>query len=397
MEATFVYHLVKEGQSFQSATCTSRLIREVFGKNPDFRCAETKAVAIATGKFNAQSFMYQFLNSFQFSGVLAPMATDILMDEIRDVNFLTLCSDSSNRGNFKVLPVVVRFFSHKTGSQARLIDVFRLDDETGETLFTKLKCVWEKFDIRPKVKAFSGDNAKENVGGLTRGGNKNVFSRLQKEFNNQLIGIGCTAHLLHKSIEKACDTFQPFFDIEATVVNIYNYFKSSTTRNTRLQRLIEADDELKLLGYANTRFIAFHGCIDRIIKNFDVIKEFFDTGEDTPAALSRFFGHQLSKLLLIFVRDQCAYFESAIRSIEGTHVSGYEAAQTINSFCASIHERMEEKFTSLEFQNELTNIFEELPFTDTVLKKVGKRNVHEEIEVDLTFIDEMVERFQSKF
>lgn len=147
----------------------------------------------------------------------------MLLDEIRDVNFLTFCCDTSNKGNAKVLPVMVCFFPHKTGSQTKLIELYQLDDETGETLFTKLKSVWEKFDIRPKVKGFSGDNAKENFGGVTRGGDKNLFSRLQKEFNNELIGIGCTAHLTHKSIEKACDQFQPFFDIEAIVVNIYNY------------------------------------------------------------------------------------------------------------------------------------------------------------------------------
>lgn len=54
MEATMVYHLIKEGQSFQSATCTVQLIREVFGKNPDFRCGATKAEAIATGNVSFQ-------------------------------------------------------------------------------------------------------------------------------------------------------------------------------------------------------------------------------------------------------------------------------------------------------------------------------------------------------
>ncbi|XP_055307724.1 uncharacterized protein LOC129571876 [Sitodiplosis mosellana] len=375
-EATFVYHLIKEGHSFRSATCTSQLIREVFGKNPDFRCSETKAEAIATG-------------------VLAPMAIDMLLKEIRDVNFLTFCLDSSSKGNFKVLPVLVRYFSHETGTHTKLIDAFQLDDETGETLFTKLKFVWEKYDLRAKLKAISGDNAKENFGGLTRGGDKNMFSRLQKEFNNELVGIGCAAHLVHKAIEKACDQFQPFFDIEATVVNIYNYFKTSCTRNARLQHLINADEYMKLLGYANTRFIGFHGCIDRIIKNFDALKTFFDTEKETPVALGRFFDHHLSKLLLVFVRDQCEYFEAVIRSLEGSHVSGYEAARTIFSFCTSIRERMDENFTSLQFQQELTTIIDSLPFTDTILKKANKRSIHEEVFVDVEYIDEIVRKFQN--
>lgn len=55
MEATFVYHIIKEGQSFHSAQCTSKLIREIFGPNPDFKCSETKSEAIATGKFSNSS------------------------------------------------------------------------------------------------------------------------------------------------------------------------------------------------------------------------------------------------------------------------------------------------------------------------------------------------------
>lgn len=327
------------------------------------------------------------------------MAMDMLLEEIRDVNFLSFGCDTSNRGNFKVLPVIVRYFSHKTGVQSKLINVFQLDDETGETLFTKIESVWKEFDLWEKLKAFFGDNAKENFGGLTRGGDKNLFSRLQKEFDNQLVGIGCTAHLTHKAIEKACHQFQTFFDIEATVVNIYNYFKSHTNRNTRLKNMLDTDESVKLLGYANTRFIGFYRCIDRILKNFDLLKAFFEAENDTPIGLSRFFNHPLAKLLLIFVRDQCQYFESAIRSIEGTHVSGYEAAQTIFSLTTSIRERIEEKFTSFEFQQELTTIFDagDMPFTDTILTKVGKRTEHKEVYVDEEYINDMVHRFEGNF
>lgn len=214
MEATFVYHLIKEGQTFQSANCTSHLIREIFGKNPDFRCSETKAEAIATGNVKFHIMLYNnclcfiwfiFLYSFEISGVLRPMAIDMLLDEIRGVNFIAMCCDTSNKGNFKVLPVMIRYFSHRTGTQTKLIDAFELGDGTGETVYTKLKAVGEKYDIWSKLKAFSAHNAEENFGGLTRGGDKNVFFRLQREFNNQLVGIGCPSHLVHKSVEKACD------------------------------------------------------------------------------------------------------------------------------------------------------------------------------------------------
>lgn len=346
-------------------------------------------------------FNHFFVLTFEFIfdtlGVLAPMAIDILLDELGDVNFATVSSDTSNKGNFKILPVMLRYFSLKTGIQTKLIDVFRLDDETGETLFNKLKSVCEKYGIWSKIKGFSADSAVENFGGITRGGDKNVFYRLRKELGD-IVGVGCPSHLAHKGAEKACDQFQPFFDIEATVVNIYNHFKTSTTRNTRLQQLVDPDDvELKLLGYAKTRFIGFKGCIDRIIDNFDTLKTFFANETDAPISINRFFDHQLSKLILIFVRDQCEYFESVIRSLEGAHVCGYEAAQTILSFCTSIRQRMDEKFTSMEFQEELKKISKGFPFTDTVLKKVRNRNVAEEIRIDSKYIDDMVYRFQGNF
>lgn len=50
MEATYVYHVIKEGQSFESTKCTSKLFRTVLNVHPNFTCAPTKAEAIATGK-----------------------------------------------------------------------------------------------------------------------------------------------------------------------------------------------------------------------------------------------------------------------------------------------------------------------------------------------------------
>lgn len=50
-EAVFVYHLVKENQTFSSANCMSKLIRTVFDENGNFRCAEKKAEAILSGTY----------------------------------------------------------------------------------------------------------------------------------------------------------------------------------------------------------------------------------------------------------------------------------------------------------------------------------------------------------
>lgn len=210
-------------------------------------------------------------------GVLSPMVIGNLKDDLKSINFVALCCDSSNHGNLKMFPIVVRYFSSESGVQSKLIELFELENETAETIFQKLQNVWTQFNLHSKVMCFAADNCPTNFGGITRGGDKNVFNRLQKEFNNRLIGSGCNAHLAHNSIQNACHKFQSFFDVEASVINIYNYFKLNTVRNTRLQKFysIEADDEIKLLGYASTRFLGLEKCIDRVVENFDLLQGFF--------------------------------------------------------------------------------------------------------------------------
>lgn len=323
------------------------------------------------------------------------MTHKMLTDQLKDVNFVTFCCDASSRGNLKMFPVMVRFFSHLSGVQCKLIDLFKMNDETGHTIFGKLKTVWEENQLKNKLKGFAGDNCPTNFGGITRGGDKNVFHRLQEEFKDQLVGIGCTAHLVHKAIENACHQFQPFFDMEATVVKIYGYFSKETVRNTRLQHLnsIEAEDEIKLLGYANTRFLGLCQCTDRIIKNFNVLKEFFSTEKGAPLQIIRLFDHQLARLLLIFIRDECRHFETTIRMIEGTNVSGYEASKAIYALRDQIQIRKEEGFFSLDYQREQANIVELLPFTDTVLTKKGKNAEYTQIEVNDEYLTKMVHNF----
>lgn len=325
------------------------------------------------------------------------MSLEILNDALKSTNFVTLCTDTSNRGNTKLMPAMVRYFSATEGIQCKLITLSSLRDETGESLFNELKSAVEKFGLQSKFICFGGDRCPTNFGGIDRGGNQNVFARLRNEFNDQMVGVGCNAHLIHKAIETACDQFQPIFDIEAIAVKIYGYFKHITVRNSRLQQLFSGDDEVKLLGYSNTRFIGFKNCIDRIIENFSLLKTFFEGEKDAPIKVLQFFDHQLSKLLLIFVRDQCCLFESAIKSIEGKDVTGFEAAKSVMWLLNQIESRQEEKYASFDFQREMDKVTPQLPFTETILVKKDKGTQNQQIEVNELYLEEIFSRFYGNY
>lgn len=196
-------------------------------------------------------------------------------------------------------------------------------------------------------------------------------------------------------------SFNIFFDIEAIAVKIYGYFKHITVRNTRLQDLFSGDDadvdEVKLLGYSNTRFIGLKNCINRIIIYFDLLKEFFENEKDAPPNVIKFFDHQLSKLLLIFVRDQCGLFESTITSIEGREIIGYEAATSVNWLIRQIESRRDEKYASFEFQREMDKVQLQLPFVDTILVKKGKTTQNEQVTVNDEYLEEMFFRFYGNY
>lgn len=274
-----------------------------------------------------------------------------------------------------------------------------MEDETGEMVFNKVKAVIDSFGLRKKFICYGGDNCNTNFGGVQRGGEKNVFNRLQDEFGQKIIGMGCNAHLAHKAIERACHQFQPHFDIEASVVKIYGYFKNITVRNTRLRQLYSGDeDQIKLLGYSNTRFIGMKNCISRILKFFELLKIFFTEEEkDPPIDLVRFFEHKLAKSLLIFVHDQCQLFEKYMKKMEGSDLTGYEAGKNMKQLVQEIDSRKIEKFELVELAQEIANLIDILPFEDVIMTKKAKQQVaYTNVMVDMPYLRNSFNRFYGR-
>lgn len=127
----------------------------------------------------------------------------------------------------------------------------------------------------------------------------------------------------------------------------------------------------KLLGYGATRFLAFKGCIDRILSQFEALKTYFTDPEEkaSPPKLQVFFGCSIAKLLLIFIRDQCQIFEDSIKKLEGDVVTAFDALEIMNQLKLVVESRLKDNFQSSAFRNELETVQELLPYTFTILKK----------------------------
>lgn len=88
-----------------------------------------------------------------------------------------------------MFPIVVRYFSIKNGVSNKVIETADLRDEKATTMVAQIERACEQFNVLEKVIGFGGDNAPANFGGLTRGGQNNVFALMRARFKNCSYGL----------------------------------------------------------------------------------------------------------------------------------------------------------------------------------------------------------------
>lgn len=326
--------------------------------------------------------------------VLAPWILDDVKNDLADVSFITVTTDTSNHTNIKMFPIVVRYFSIKNGVSNKVIETADLRDEKATTMVAQIERACEQFNVLEKVIGFGGDNAPANFGGLTRGGQNNVFALMRARFKNCSYGLGCNAHITHNTVDYAVGRMD-LFDIEAIVVKVYKHFSQHTVRVSRLKDICDESgiEYEKLLGYGATRFLAFKGCIDRILSQFEALKTYFTDPEEkaSPPKLQVFFGCSIAKLLLIFIRDQCQIFEDSIKKLEGDVVTAFDALEIMNQLKLVVESRLKDNFQSSAFRNELETVQELLPYTFTILKKKNGDDV--QMDIDDEYLKDIFEQF----
>lgn len=283
-EGVWAYHVIKANQSYLSSDCASKLFRTCFELHK-FHCARTKCEAIATNVF-------------------APFARSIMKDELASRRYVTVSTDASNRGNIKMMPVVVRYFIPTEGVRIKLLEFGNEKGETSQIIATMVQESAQKNNLTGKIVGFCGDNCPTNFGNVERGGANNVFYRL-KQWIEELIGVGCAAHIVHNALKDGCDRM-PSVDVECVVVKIYSYFYIHTIRIEALKVICELSEiEFKqLLGYTKTRYLALGPAIGRMLQLWEPLKAFFLGERSCPAILREFFRSDSSKLWLLFIKEQ---------------------------------------------------------------------------------------------
>lgn len=202
--------------------------------------------------------------------MIAPFAMEQIMKELKEAQFISVMVDSSSHANFKLVPLMVRFYHPDKGIVVRVLEIVNFGTENAEQLTSYVLEVLEKFDLKKKVVAISADNTNTNYGGKKRKGKNNLYFKLQEKSENNLIGIGCPAHIVHNAVQTGADSLP--IDIQLIIGKIYQHFHIYAARVEKLKSFCEfvEVEYKKLLGHSKTRWLSLlpavesHQCVSSI-------------------------------------------------------------------------------------------------------------------------------------
>ncbi|KAL0902496.1 hypothetical protein ABMA27_000350 [Loxostege sticticalis] len=217
-EGAMAYHTVKHHMSFSSLDYTNLLNQEMFSES------------------NTSKNMSSIVKN-----VLSPLLIAELKSDLTNVAFISVSTDASNHGSTKLFPIVIQYLDiQKNGITSKLLEIECTENKTSDTIVEIILKQLREHDLLSKCVAFSGDNCNTNFGGNSRAGTKNVFYKLKGQLNPNVVGVGCSAHVLHNAIHHGCDTLP--IDVESIIMKIYNIFSIYTVRTEALKEFCAAGE-----------------------------------------------------------------------------------------------------------------------------------------------------------
>ena len=119
---------------------------------------------------------------------------DVLPPTEGEPVYFSVASDASNKGNRKMFPACVRYFSVSDGVLFMLLDFYEDSDETANGIHQALMNCLENHELDiSHFTAYAADNANVNCGI-----HHSVYQLLSSD-NNRIVKATCPAHITHNA------------------------------------------------------------------------------------------------------------------------------------------------------------------------------------------------------
>lgn len=336
-EVAHVYHAVKHGLSYNSSDCALKLNQKTLSDSAiakKMSCGRTKSEAIVTD-------------------VLSPMAVEEVIKVLKnDGNPLpfSLHTDASNRGNRKMFPLGVQFFTPSAGIVNKVIDFVETADETADGIAKMLLSCLQNLGLSPEqISAFSADNANVNYGR-----HNSVFTKL-RETNDGILRGNCHAHIIHNTLKKALDSLS--VDVENIVLKVFGFFSLSAKRRESLKEFCEfCDVEFhEILRHVVTRWLSLNPAITRLLQNWVPLKSYLvSIGDECPRHLQRLLRltedaaeveeSDTVEVYLLFCNNVMSLFEEVVKKLERNLTTAVDLYAIMESFLRGLKQRRDDEF-----------------------------------------------------
>uniref|UniRef100_H3AK16 HAT C-terminal dimerisation domain-containing protein n=1 Tax=Latimeria chalumnae TaxID=7897 RepID=H3AK16_LATCH len=340
-ELATVYHTVEHNLSYSSMDCGVKLMQKIFNDSSigkKLSCGRTKAESLVKNVL-APKAVSQVLLALSGDGKPLPFAIQ---------------TDASNKGNCKMFPIAVQFFTPQNGL---------LNKNPDESANGIVKCITNSLEnvglSLDNVSAFSADNTNVNCGV-----HNSVYTDLHKKHENLLQG-NCCAHIVHNAVRHALNKLS--VDIETVVLKVYGFFSVSAKRRENLKEFFVFLDVQwrKILQHVTTRWLSLNPAISRMLQNWAAIKSYFiSIGDDCPKQIQKVL--KLAKyadtvedddlqdtveVYLLFCNNNLN-IEEAIKKLERNDTTAPELYRSMKCLKDKLNQRKEDEYYKLNQRKE---------------------------------------------
>ena len=116
--------------------------------------------------------------------ILAPFFTSKIIQRVNQALFFSVSFDGSNKGNIKMFPFIINYFTIECGIMRSVLEVVEQPRETAESIVDTLRAVLKKHNLDLHyLTSLGAHNTNANFGR-----NHSVFSFMQLEVTNLFKG-----------------------------------------------------------------------------------------------------------------------------------------------------------------------------------------------------------------
>nr|XP_049699481.1 uncharacterized protein LOC126055228 [Helicoverpa armigera] len=343
-EVTKAYHSVKHCLSFNSLECDAKLDHTLYG---DSKIAEK----LTLGRTKASAIAHN---------VLGPASTQEAVETLQKDTFYSISTDASNHGATKMFPLMVRFYSPNTNLKTCVLDFYEDAHETASAIYENLVTRLKEHNIGTKhLTSYCADNANVNFGCRN-----SVFQLLHHD-NDNILSVGCPAHILHNSVKYSLGKSK--FDLENFILKLHNHFSYHAKRVAALKDFYEMREAefAPVLRHVKTRWLSLLPAVERATKSFHILKDYFISLEEDecPTALWQFFNSDETEPYLTFYQNSLKVLQDAVLRLENETLLCFEGHEIMVELGKKLRQRIEDEFVGFT----CSNLFKKLP-ADKVTK-----------------------------